>query len=862
MLDVYRTYYGLSGEPFRLGPDYRFSLQHSSYASAKAYLNYAIYQGEGFIAISGAAGTGKTTLISEILATLDRSRVQVATLTSTQLESRDLLHMVASAFGIQPDRFEKAALVLEIEAYLVKKIRSGQRAMLIVDEAQGLSTGALEELRLLANLQYQYQLLLQICLVGQEKLLDLIHSPGMEHLQQRLVAATTLDPLGFDETIDYIEHRLSKVGWKGDPSIDEAALRLIFRYSGGIPRRINLIANRLFLYGGMEHKHQFNGADAQSVIAGLVDEHLLGSQPLLDDSAIAPREGDTARKPAHLPRTRDSAKTPAAAVAAAAGSPAATAKAPEAAAAAERPAAAPVKAAAVSGTAAEAAVGTATLVADRQATGASSAAPAPQRSRAGGIRLDNKDLPGSRARSAAPARAAEPARARQRPPPNRVRPAPPFEPDDALLRPRNRAPQKKAGSNALVLAAVIVLGAAGIYFIRTNPEAFDLPFGPGDHSGAEQRPRISAPDQAGLERALPALPGADTSAEESTDRSLGTAPPVGDGDTGTILRGPLADGTGAPVGDGQDVPETLDSAAPGEPGGSAAPQAQGALSSQNAAVLEEEPAAAGTPPATADAAPVAGQPEKMPVVPPVAESAAESARMNPPAPTPEPAPAPAHAAPPPAIASTPDSLPASADKSVAPPDAAAIAARRKQLQQAAESRLSTRLARAQADAPAVPASAPARPVPTEAAVAPSRPKTVAARVKKKPLSSAAEVRALLLGGRWNSGTKPASLLPSASTFCSVKSGDLACVSVPQNVKTQYGPALYKVESELSGFSAGGLFEMSYRTLVKLVDKASGRPAAGEWQITEYSMSCKLEDADRVSCLDGKGITREYRRPPR
>jgi len=142
-------------------------------------------------------------------------------------------------------------------------------------------------------------------------------------------------------------------------------------------------------------------------------------------------------------------------------------------------------------------------------------------------------------------------------------------------------------------------------------------------------------------------------------------------------------------------------------------------------------------------------------------------------------------------------------------------------------------------------------------------------VKKKPLTTARDVKAILLSGRWNSSNKPASLLPSESTFCDDKFDGIHCVSVPQNVKTQYGLALYKVESKLSGFSSEGLFEMSYKTLVKLVGTdADGKqqtiagPSENGWQVTEYAMSCKLAEDNRVSCLDGKGITREYRRQTR
>jgi type II secretory pathway predicted ATPase ExeA len=278
MLDVYRTYYKLTGEPFRLSPDHRFSLGHRSYANAKAYLDYALLQGEGFIAITGAPGTGKTTLISDILAGFEETDMQVATLTSTQLESRDLLHMVAHAFDLHPEDRSKSNLLLELERFLNQQSYRGHRTILIVDEAQSLSRSALEELRLLANIQRKDQLLLQIFLVGQEKLLDLIRAPGMEQLQQRLVAASVLEALDLDETVDYIEHRLYLVAWRGNPAISEEALRLIYKYSGGIPRRINMICNRLFLYGGMQQKHELVGEDARTVIEELHQEFLLPAE--------------------------------------------------------------------------------------------------------------------------------------------------------------------------------------------------------------------------------------------------------------------------------------------------------------------------------------------------------------------------------------------------------------------------------------------------------------------------------------------------------------------------------------------------------------------------------------------------------
>jgi general secretion pathway protein A len=146
---------------------------------------------------------------------------------------------------------------------------------LIVDEAQGLSVEALEELRLLSNLQHDNRLLLQVFLVGQEPLLDMIRAPGMEQLHQRVIAASHLIPLQQDETRAYVEHRLHKVGWQNDPKFCDDSMNLIHKFSGGVPRRINLICHRLFLRGGLEQKHELAGADALHVIVELHKEGLL-----------------------------------------------------------------------------------------------------------------------------------------------------------------------------------------------------------------------------------------------------------------------------------------------------------------------------------------------------------------------------------------------------------------------------------------------------------------------------------------------------------------------------------------------------------------------------------------------------------
>jgi general secretion pathway protein A len=288
MLDLYETFYKLTTDPFRLSPDHRFVLDHRSYAKSRSYLEYALHRGEGFIVITGGAGTGKTTLINEILARLDKTRIQVATLTSAQMESRALLQMVVASFGLPLKEIDKATLLLRLADFLTQQSQKGRRAILVVDEAQGLPPSALEELRLLANLQSNNRLLLQVFLVGQESLRELIGKPDMDHLRQRIVAASHLDPLKPNETVDYVEHRLSLAGWQGDPKIDAEALTLIHKFSGGTPRRINLICSRLLLYGAMEEKHALVGADAKSVIEDLQQEQLMAPVAELRNGATGP----------------------------------------------------------------------------------------------------------------------------------------------------------------------------------------------------------------------------------------------------------------------------------------------------------------------------------------------------------------------------------------------------------------------------------------------------------------------------------------------------------------------------------------------------------------------------------------------
>ena len=273
---MYEDFYGLTGKPFQLSPDPAFYFGSKGHTSAYAYLKYGVYQGEGFLVITGEVGAGKTTLVRALLEELDVKTIVAAQIVSTQLEADDLLRSVAKAFGIRVAQDDKTSLLGAIEAFLLMLFQQNKRALLIIDEAQNLNAGSIEELRMLSNFQCGDQALLQSFLVGQPELRSLLRSPAMEQFRQRVIASYHLGPLDEAETRGYIEHRLHRVAWKGDPEFDPAAVHAIFVASGGIPRRINAICNRLMLAGFLAGQHAFTEAEVNAVAAEITGE--LGPQ--------------------------------------------------------------------------------------------------------------------------------------------------------------------------------------------------------------------------------------------------------------------------------------------------------------------------------------------------------------------------------------------------------------------------------------------------------------------------------------------------------------------------------------------------------------------------------------------------------
>lgn len=285
---MYQAFYRLHGKPFQLTPDPGMLFPSHGHQRAMSYLLYGLEQAEGFVMITGAVGTGKTLLIQKLVEELAHRNIVMASIASANLDGEDILPAVASALGLPFEQRSKEGLLQDLKQRLIALQARHTQALLVVDEAQTLSVAALEMLRILSNLEVDGHALLQVFLVGQTELRRTLAHHHMEQLRQRIIASHRLEPLDADEGLAYILHRLNAVGWQHDPEIPPEVLGAACRAAGGIPRRINLIMDRLLLHGYLEGLHQLDGAALNLVLAEIGEE--MDGAKLSTQAYAAPRE--------------------------------------------------------------------------------------------------------------------------------------------------------------------------------------------------------------------------------------------------------------------------------------------------------------------------------------------------------------------------------------------------------------------------------------------------------------------------------------------------------------------------------------------------------------------------------------------
>ncbi len=245
---MYLDYYDLKENPFNVTSDPDFLYLSNTHKEALSHLLYGINNRKGFIEITGEIGSGKTTLCKALIYSLDDS-VKVSLIFNSSLQNNQLLEAVVDDFGIMPERRTKVAFIKAMNSFLLEQLRENRNCVLIVDEAQNLKNSTLETLRMLSNLETNKEKLIQIVLVGQPQLRDKLNLPSMVQLRQRISVRFHLMPLEKSEIESYIHHRLQVAGCTEHPTFTSEASDLIFSYSKGIPRLVNLVCDKSLLFG-------------------------------------------------------------------------------------------------------------------------------------------------------------------------------------------------------------------------------------------------------------------------------------------------------------------------------------------------------------------------------------------------------------------------------------------------------------------------------------------------------------------------------------------------------------------------------------------------------------------------------------
>ncbi len=284
---MYERFYRLRERPFALTPDPDYLYPSRVHKEALSYLRYGIESHAGFVVITGAIGSGKTTLLQTMLRGLD-GQTTVARVMNTLLDPRELLESAMIDLGLDPAGQSKPAMLKAFGEFLVNERAAGRLVLLVIDEAQNLTLPALEEIRMLSNLETEKSKLLQIILIGQPDLRDKLDRPELEQLRQRITVSYHLEPIDAEETSHYINHRLALASIAAPLTFPRDVTDRVFDRSGGVPRLINVISDAALVYGYGEERSEIDVSLIDEVIVDLDATGVLGprSNPNRHESVV------------------------------------------------------------------------------------------------------------------------------------------------------------------------------------------------------------------------------------------------------------------------------------------------------------------------------------------------------------------------------------------------------------------------------------------------------------------------------------------------------------------------------------------------------------------------------------------------
>lgn len=287
-LDIYNAHFGFDERPFTLVPNPTFLFWSKAHRRAATVLEFGILTQAPITVLTGEVGSGKTTLLRHLLRTID-SDVTVGLVSNAFGDRQDLMHWILQAYGLSSDRDEGyVALFRRFQDFVIQEYAAGRRVILIFDEAQNLSREALEEVRMLTNINADEDVLLQLILVGQPELRDIIMRPDMVQLAQRVASSFFLPAMTRDTTSHYIAHRLTVAGGAGD-LFEEDAVALVHEMTSGIPRLVNQLCDFALLYSFEEGAHSVT----KSIVHQVLNDGIYfgGAQnPLVLTNAVAPAD--------------------------------------------------------------------------------------------------------------------------------------------------------------------------------------------------------------------------------------------------------------------------------------------------------------------------------------------------------------------------------------------------------------------------------------------------------------------------------------------------------------------------------------------------------------------------------------------